>query len=59
VRVPDANARRLLTLLDGTRNRTALVAATAAEWPAGVRQDADAFVTHALEQFARLALLVA
>lgn len=59
VRVPDANARRLLTLLDGTRDRAALVAATAATWPTGVRQDAEAFVEHALEQFARLALLAA
>jgi protein-L-isoaspartate O-methyltransferase len=58
VRVPDANARRLLSLLDGTRDRAALVAATAAAWPAGMRQDAEGFVAHALEQFARLALLI-
>jgi hypothetical protein len=59
VRVPDPNARRLLSLLDGTRDRASLVAATAAAWPAGVRQDAAGFVAHALEQFARLALLMA
>jgi protein-L-isoaspartate O-methyltransferase len=59
VRIPDANARRLLALLDGTRDVPALVAATAAAWPSGMRQDAAAFVTHALEQFGRLALLAA
>jgi SAM-dependent methyltransferase len=59
VRIPDANARRLLALLDGTRDRAALVAATAATWPAAVRQDAEAFVAHALAQFGRLALLMA
>ena len=59
VRIPDPNARRLLTLLDGTRDRAALTAAAAATWPTGVREQAGAFVAHALEQFARLALLQA
>ena len=59
VRVPDPNALRLLTLLDGTRDVPALVAATTAAWPGGVRQEAAAFVAHALEQFGRLALLAA
>jgi len=57
VRIPDPNARRLLTLLDGTRDRAALTAAAAATWPTGAREQAGAFVAHALEQFARLALL--
>ena len=59
VRIPDANARRLLAMLDGTRAVPALVSATAAAWPGGMRQDAAAFVAHALEQFGRLALLAA
>jgi SAM-dependent methyltransferase len=59
VRIPDPNARRLLGLLDGTRDVAALVAATAAAWPAAQRKDAAAFVAHAVEQFGRLALLAA
>ena len=59
VRVPDPNARRLLTLLDGTRDRAALQAAAAASWPTHMREQAAAFVAHTLEQFARLALLQA
>jgi len=59
VRMPDPNARRLLGLLDGTRDVSALVAATAAAWPAAMRKDAAAFVAHALEQFGRLGLLAA
>jgi protein-L-isoaspartate O-methyltransferase len=58
VRVPDANARRLLALLDGSRDRAALVASTAATWP-GSRQDAEAFVSYALQQFATLGFLMA
>ena len=57
VRVPDPNARRLLQLLDGTQDRAALVAATAAALPAGLRSQAGGFVDHALTQFARLGLL--
>jgi SAM-dependent methyltransferase len=57
VRVPDPNARRLLTLLDGTRDHAALAAAMAATWPTGLREQAGAFVAHSLTQFARLALL--
>lgn len=59
VRVPDPHARRLLTLLDGTRDRAALTAATAATWRGGGREDAAAFAAYALEQFGRLALLLA
>ena len=59
VRVPDPNARRLLNTLDGTRDVAALVTAAAATWPGGVREQAGAFVAHALEQFGRLGLLEA
>jgi protein-L-isoaspartate O-methyltransferase len=59
VRVPDPNARRLLQLLDGTRDRKALVAATEAALPAAHRAQAAGFVDHALLQFARLGLLAA
>ena len=59
VQLPDANARQLLTLLDGTRDRRALAVSLNGP-PFGVdRNLAGAFVAHALEQFARLALLVA
>ena len=57
VRLSDENTRRLLTLLDGTRDRTAL--ASAMNGPA-FDHDLDkarAFVDYGLEQFARLALL--
>ena len=59
VRIADPNARRLLGMLDGTRDVPALVAAMTAAWPGGVRPQAAAFVTHALEQFGKLALLAA
>jgi SAM-dependent methyltransferase len=58
VRIPDANARRLLTLLDGERDRDALVAALRGPAFAGEPALAARFVEHALPQFARLALLV-
>jgi protein-L-isoaspartate O-methyltransferase len=59
MRLPDAHARRLLTLLDGTRDRVTL--ATAMNGPAfgHDRDKARAFVDYGLEQFARLALLCA
>lgn len=58
VKVPDANARRLLTLLDGTRDRTAL--ATAIDGKAfGDQRAAARFVDHALAQFGRMGLLAA
>ena len=59
VRIPDANARRLLALLDGTRDMRALVGATATTWTGGAPGQAGAFVAHALEQFGRLGLLQA
>ena len=59
VRLPDANARRLLTLLDGTRDRATLVTAMTGP-PSGLDRDAARqFVDYALEQFGRLALLIA
>jgi protein-L-isoaspartate O-methyltransferase len=59
VSVPDTNARHLLTLLDGTRNRADLAAAMTPV--AFVKEPAMAsrFVAHALEQFGRMALLTA
>jgi hypothetical protein len=59
IRVPDPNARQLLQLLDGTRTRRELVAATEASLPAAVRPQAAGFVDHVLVQFARLGLLAA
>ena len=59
VALPDANARQLLALLDGTRDRAAL--AEAMTVPPALHNDrnrAARFVTHALPQFARLALLI-
>jgi hypothetical protein len=59
VRMPDLHTRRLLTLLDGTRDRAALVAAMVGP-PSGFDRDtARQFVDYALEQFGKLALLVA
>ena len=58
VALPDANARRLLSLLDGTRDRAALAAAMTVPALRNDRNEAARFVTHALPQFARLALLV-
>jgi Predicted methyltransferase regulatory domain/PKMT, C-terminal winged helix domain len=58
VALPDANARQLLALLDGTRDRAALAAAMTVPALHNDRNAAARFVTHALPQFARLALLV-
>ena len=57
VRMPDAEARRLLMFLDGTRDRTAL--ASAMNGPAFDHDlsKARAFVDYVLQQFARLGLL--
>ena len=59
VRIPDANARRLLTLLDGTRDRAALVAEINGPAFAYQRDAATTYVERALAQFARLGLLAA
>jgi len=59
VRIPDANARRLVTLLDGTRDRAALVAEINGPAFAYQRDAARTFVDRALVQFARLGLLAA
>lgn len=59
VRIPDHNARRLLTLLDGSRDRAALAAAINGPGFAYQRDAASAFVDRALAQFARLGLLAA
>jgi protein-L-isoaspartate O-methyltransferase len=59
VRVPDPNARQLLQLLDGTRTREQLIAATEGAVPIGIRAQVPAFVDHVLAQFARLGLLAA
>jgi SAM-dependent methyltransferase len=58
VALPDANARQLLALLDGTRDRAALAAAMTVPALRNDRNAATRFVTHALPQFARLALLI-
>jgi hypothetical protein len=59
VRISDASARRLVTLLDGTRDRAALVAELNGPAFADQRDAATAFVDRALVQFARLGLLAA
>ena len=59
VRIPDANARRLWTLLDGTRDRAALVAEINGPAFAYQRDAAMTYVERALAQFARLGLLAA
>ena len=59
VKLPDANARRLLALLDGTRDRTALAAAIDGPAFAHPRDAAARFVDHALAQFGRMGLLAA
>ncbi len=59
VRVPDVNARRLLMLLDGTRERGQLASAIAGADFGYSPETASRFVTHALEQFGRMALLTA
>jgi protein-L-isoaspartate O-methyltransferase len=58
VGLPDANARQLLVLLDGTRDRASLAAAMTVPALRNDRKEAERFVTHALPQFARLALLL-
>lgn len=58
VALPDANARQLLALLDGTRDRAALAAAMTVAALRNDRNEAARFVAHALPQFARLALLI-
>ena len=59
VRLPDPNARRLLALLDGTRDRAVLANAMYDPAVGLDRDNAAAFVAHALVQFAKLALLAA
>jgi len=58
VRLPDAVARELLALLDGTRDRAALAAAIAPRLAGRTLAEARAFVDDYLRQFARQALLV-
>lgn len=58
IRIADPNARRLLALLDGTRDHAALATAMFGAFP-GEPHVARRFVDHALGQFARLALLQA
>jgi SAM-dependent methyltransferase len=58
VALPDANARQLLALLDGTRDRAALATAMTVPALRNDRNEAVRFVTHALPQFGRLALLI-
>jgi hypothetical protein len=58
-RLPDAPTRRLLTLLDGTRDRTALAKEMNGPEFGHDRDKARAFVDYALAQFGRMALLVA
>ena len=58
VPLPDANARQLLTLLDGTRDRAGLAAAMVGPAFAVQPDMRSRFVAHALEQFGRMALLV-
>jgi SAM-dependent methyltransferase len=57
VRLSDEDTRRLLTLLDGTRDRAALATAMSGPTFGDERDKARAFVDYGLEQFARLALL--
>ena len=57
VRMPDAEARRLLMLLDGTRDRTALASAMNGRAFDHDFNKARAFVDYVLEQFARIGLL--
>jgi len=59
VRLPDPVARELLTLLDGSRDRTALATVVAPRMPGRTVAEARAFVDDYLRQFARQALLVA
>lgn len=59
VTIPDVNARRLLTMLDGTRDRSTLAAAMAGPAFGHQREMSGRFVEHALVQFGRMGLLVA
>ena len=59
VRIPDAKVRRLVTLLDGTRDRAALVAEVNGPAFAYQRDAAMKFVELALGQLARLGMLAA
>jgi 2-polyprenyl-3-methyl-5-hydroxy-6-metoxy-1,4-benzoquinol methylase len=59
VRLADPNALRLLALLDGSRQRAELAAAIDGPAFGPDRAQAGRFVAHALEQFARLALMTA
>lgn len=59
VRIPDAKVRRLVTLLDGSRDRAALVAQINGPEFAYQRDAALAFIDRALVQLARLGLLEA
>lgn len=59
VRIPDSNARKLVSLLDGTRDRAALVADINGPAFAFQRDAAGAFVDQALAQLARMGLLEA
>jgi SAM-dependent methyltransferase len=59
VRVADANALKLLPLVDGTRDRDALVAAVGRLALNIESSRAHDFVDYALQKFARLGLLVA
>jgi hypothetical protein len=56
-RLPDTHTRRLLTFLDGTRDRAALINAVNGPDFGNDREKAGAFVDYTLSQFARLALL--
>ena len=59
VGIADANALKLLPLVDGTRDRAALAAALrSAGIPIEPSRAAD-FVDYALQKFARLGLLMA
>jgi hypothetical protein len=59
VRIADANALRLLPLVDGTRDRTALEAAARQIALHIDPSRAPDFVSYALDKFARLGLLLA
>ena len=57
-RLPDPPTRRLLTLLDGTRDRATLAKEMNGSEFGHDREKARAFVDYALAQFGRMALLV-
>ncbi len=58
IRLEDEVGRRILPLLDGTRDRAALLAALAPSFTAGEDASPGARLDRHLEQFARLGLLV-